>query len=83
MAPKLNWKPNDEKCGSKALKAFYFLKRNTSASTKLNAKLNVYAVCGTNCLHMQLKPGSLTKRRRRRLSAFERKLRVGSLTTGT
>ena len=27
----------------KALKAFYFLKRNTSTSTKLSAKLNAYA----------------------------------------
>ena len=43
MAPKLNWKPNVEKSCSKALKAFYFLKRNTSISTKLSAKLNAYA----------------------------------------
>ena len=43
MAPKLNWKPNVEKRCSKALKAFYFLKRNTSTSTKLSAKLNAFA----------------------------------------
>ena len=43
MAPKLNWKPNVEKRCSRALKAFYFLERNTSTSTKLSAKLNAYA----------------------------------------
>ena len=43
MAPKLNWKPNVKKRCSKALKAFYFLKRNTPTSTKLSAKLNLYA----------------------------------------
>ena len=43
MAPKLNWKPNVEKRCSKALKAFYFIKRNTSTSTKLSSKFNAYA----------------------------------------
>ena len=43
MAPKPNWKPNVDKWCSKALSAFYFLKRNTSTSTKLSAKLNAYA----------------------------------------
>ena len=43
MASKLNWKPNVENRCSKALKAFYFLKRNTSTSTKLSTKLNAYA----------------------------------------
>ena len=43
MAPKLNWKPNVGKRCSKALKVFYFLKRNTSTSRKLSAKLNAYA----------------------------------------
>ena len=43
MAPKLNWKPNVPKRCSKALKAFYFLKRNTSTSAKLSAKFNAYA----------------------------------------
>ena len=43
MAPKLNWKPTVEKRCSKALKAFYFYKGNTSRSTKLSAKLNAYA----------------------------------------
>ena len=42
-APKLNWKPNVGKRCSKAMKTFYFLKRNTSTSTKLSAKLNGYA----------------------------------------
>ena len=46
MAPKLNWKPNVKKRCSKALKAFYFLKRNTSTSTKLSGKLNAYAEYG-------------------------------------
>ena len=40
MASKLNWKPNVEKRCSKARKAFYFLKSNTSTSTKLSAKLS-------------------------------------------
>ena len=82
MAPKLNWKPNDEKCGSKALKAFYFLKRNTSASTKLNAKLNVYAVYVVPIVTYATEAWFANKTGRRRLSAFEWKLRVGSLTTG-
>ena len=43
LAPKLNWKPSAEKRCSKALKAFYFSKRNTSTSTKLSAKLKAYA----------------------------------------
>ena len=43
MAPKLNWTPNVKKRCSKALKLFYFLKRNTSTSTKLSAKINAYA----------------------------------------
>ena len=43
MAPKLIWKHNVEKRCSKALKAFYFLKRNTSTSTKQSAKHNAYA----------------------------------------
>ena len=43
MAPKLDGKPNVEKRCSKALKAFYILKRNASASTKLSAELNAYA----------------------------------------
>ena len=44
MAPKLNWKSKVEKRCWKALKAFYFLKRNTSKSEKKSAKLNAYAV---------------------------------------
>ena len=43
LKPKLNWKPNVEKRCSKALKAFSFLKTNTSTSTKLSANLIAYA----------------------------------------
>ena len=49
MAPKLKWKPNAKKWRSKALKAFYILIRNTSASTKVSVKQCVGRICGTNC----------------------------------
>ena len=66
MPPKLNWKPNVDKRCSRALKSFYFLKRNTSASTKLSTKVKVHVGYVDQWLHMQLKPGSQTNWRRRR-----------------
>ena len=79
---KLNWKPNVKKKWLKALKLFYFSRRNTSPLQNWEQNSMRTQDLWYQLLHMQREPVLLTKVRQRRLSAMKGKLPFGSKTTG-
>ena len=70
---KLYSKPNVEKRCSKALKAFYFLKRNTSKCTKLSGKLDAYAGYVIPIVTFATQARFANKRETKEVDHFQRK----------